>query len=70
MEQSLPGGPAANGTAAALIRPANTPAPVINLGPAANTDHIAFATGKDGAAGARTNTVEDAGLTPLTVIHD
>ena len=70
MELSLPGGPYANGTAAALIRPANTPDPVINIRPEANTTNIAFATGRDGAAGANPNTAENAGLHPETVIRE
>ena len=70
MELSLPGGPYANGTAAALIRPADAPAPVINIRPEANTTNIAFMTGRDGASGARPNTAEDAGLTVTSIVHD
>ena len=60
--QSTPGGAAANGSTAALVRPASTPAPVITLGgPSMDPDTLEYVLSKDCAGGARNHTALDAG---------
>lgn len=60
--QSLPGGSAANGSTAALVRPAGTPDPVISKGgPTMNPETLTYVLSKDCASGARKHTALDAG---------
>ena len=61
MSYSTPGG-VANGSVAALMRPANTPPPVISMGgPSMAPDTLLYVLGPDCAGGARKHTPLDAG---------